>query len=130
MAGETIVVIGTGGAAHAILFALARLDIKEVILCARNALKGAALLARFGLRGKVLPFTARLPAANTSRKRNSQGKILGSSGWRPFLAEYLPWARFEAERSCLKNWAGARILSQPGLGPKWISAAVGAIPHR
>lgn len=63
LAGETAVVIGAGGAARAVLFALAQADIGEVLLLARNALKGAALLAHFGLKGRVLPMDARLPEA-------------------------------------------------------------------
>ncbi len=48
-----VAVIGTGGAAHAILFALSKASVGSVILLARNPLKGAAILARFGLKGKV-----------------------------------------------------------------------------
>ncbi len=45
LAGRHAVVVGSGGAARAILFALARLEIGRVTLMARNPLKGAALLA-------------------------------------------------------------------------------------
>lgn len=61
LAGETAVVIGAGGAARAVLFALAQADIGEVVLLARNSLKAAGLLAHFGLKGRVLPLDARLP---------------------------------------------------------------------
>jgi len=63
LAGETVIVIGTGGAAHAILFALSKCDVGQVVLLARNALKGAALIARFGLKGRVLSLNAPLPRA-------------------------------------------------------------------
>jgi shikimate dehydrogenase len=63
LAGETAIVIGAGGAARAVLFALAQADIGEVVLLARNALKGSALLSHFGLKGRVLPLDARLPEA-------------------------------------------------------------------
>jgi shikimate dehydrogenase len=53
LAGAPVAVIGTGGAAHAILFALSRADVGPVTILARNPLKGAALLARFGLKGRV-----------------------------------------------------------------------------
>ncbi|MEQ1547118.1 MAG: shikimate dehydrogenase [Chakrabartia sp.] len=59
----TAIVIGTGGAAHAVLFALAKCGIGSVLLLARNPLKGAALLARFGLKGRVLAFGSVLPPA-------------------------------------------------------------------
>ncbi len=51
-----VAVVGTGGAACAILFALARASVGEVTLLARNPLKAAALLARFGLKGHVTPL--------------------------------------------------------------------------
>lgn len=63
IAGETAILIGAGGAARAVLFALAQADIGEVVLVARNGLKAAGLLAHFGLNGKVIGFDARLPEA-------------------------------------------------------------------
>lgn len=63
LAGETAIVIGAGGAARAVLFALAQADIGNVVLLARNALKAAGMLAHFGLKGQVLPFDTRLPDA-------------------------------------------------------------------
>lgn len=61
--GETAIVIGAGGAARAVLFALAQADVGEVVIIARNGLKAAGLLAHFGLKGKVMGFDARLPDA-------------------------------------------------------------------
>lgn len=61
LVGETAVVIGAGGASRAVLFALGQADIGEVVLLARNGLKAAGLLSHFGLKGRVLPLTARLP---------------------------------------------------------------------
>ncbi len=63
LTGADMVVIGAGGAARAILFALSRLRVGRVTLLNRNVLKGAALLAQFGLKGQVLPLTAPLPPA-------------------------------------------------------------------
>lgn len=61
--GAPIVVIGSGGAAQAILFALAQVGCGTVTIFARNALKAAALLARFDLKGEVKTLGARLPRA-------------------------------------------------------------------
>jgi shikimate dehydrogenase len=61
--GAPVAVIGAGGAARAILFALAQADVSDVTLLARSPLKAAALLSHFGLKGKVLPMDARLPPA-------------------------------------------------------------------
>lgn len=59
--GAPVAVVGTGGAAHAVLFALARARVGPVTLLARNPLAGAALLARFGLKGKVQALDRPLP---------------------------------------------------------------------
>ncbi len=56
-----VAVIGTGGAAHAILFALAKAGVGAVTLFARNPLKGAAILSRFGLKGTVQSLDKALP---------------------------------------------------------------------
>ena len=61
--GAPIAVIGSGGAAQAILFALAQVGCGPVTILARNGLKAAALLARFDLKGDVKPLGARLPQA-------------------------------------------------------------------
>jgi shikimate dehydrogenase len=59
--GAPVAVIGAGGAARAILFALAQADVGDVTLLARSPLKAMALLSHFGLKGKVLPMDAPLP---------------------------------------------------------------------
>lgn len=61
--GQSAIVIGAGGAARAVLFALARCGIADVTLLARNPLAGAGLLAHFGLKGSVKPMAAALPSA-------------------------------------------------------------------
>ena len=59
--GAHVALIGAGGAARAILFALARAGVGEVTIFNRNALKAAALLSSFGLKGQALPLGAPLP---------------------------------------------------------------------
>lgn len=61
LAGKPVAVIGAGGAARAVLFALARLGVGPVTLYNRTPLKGAALLSKFGLKGEVKPLGAPLP---------------------------------------------------------------------
>lgn len=63
LTGKPVVVIGGGGGARAVLFALARAGVGPVTLLNRNVLKGAALLAAFGLKGKALPLGSALPPA-------------------------------------------------------------------
>lgn len=86
LTGRPVAVVGAGGAARAVLFALARLGVGRVTLLNRTPLKGAALLAQFGLKGDALPLTARLPAAallvNTS--------ALGMTGQPPLDLDLSP----------------------------------------
>ncbi|HVI98074.1 MAG TPA: shikimate dehydrogenase [Sphingomonas sp.] len=63
LTGAPVVVIGAGGAARAVLFALAKMAVGRVTLLNRSPLKGAALLAAFGLKGDALPLDAALPPA-------------------------------------------------------------------
>lgn len=61
LAGAPVTVIGAGGAARAILFALARMGVGEVAMIGRSPLKAAGLLSHFGLKGRTLPLDAPLP---------------------------------------------------------------------
>ena len=63
LAGAPVVVIGAGGAARAVLFALSRIGVGPVTILNRNVLKAAALLSAFGLKGQALPLDAKLPPA-------------------------------------------------------------------
>jgi len=63
LAGKPIVVIGAGGGARAVLFALARAGVGPVTLLNRNVLKAAALLSSLGLKGKALPLGSAIPPA-------------------------------------------------------------------
>jgi shikimate dehydrogenase len=63
LSGAPVIVVGAGGAARAVLFALSRIGVGHVTLLNRSPLKGAALLAHFGLKGQVLVLDAVLPPA-------------------------------------------------------------------
>lgn len=54
LAGRPVAVIGTGGAARAVLFALKQVGCGSVTVIARDSLKAAGLLDQFGLQGKAL----------------------------------------------------------------------------
>jgi shikimate dehydrogenase len=90
-AGESAIVVGTGGAARAILFALAQADIGNVALLARSPLKAAALLAHFGLKGRVIPLAGdpsaiKVPPAALLVNASS----LGMTGQEPLNLELAP----------------------------------------
>ena len=86
LAGSPVAVIGAGGAARAVLFALSRIGVGPVTILNRNVLKAAALLAAFGLKGEALPLGAALPPAellvNTS--------ALGMTGQPPLEIDLAP----------------------------------------
>ncbi|HTG38493.1 shikimate dehydrogenase [Sphingomonas sp.] len=86
LAGAQALVIGSGGAARAILFALSRIGIGAVTLMARNSLKGAGLLASFGLKGDVVDFAAPLPPADLVVNASP----LGMKGQAPLAVDLSP----------------------------------------
>ena len=83
LSGRPVTVVGAGGAARAILWALARLDVGPVTLLNRTPLKGAALLARFGLKGRALPLDAPVPPSALLVNASS----LGMAGQPPFAPD-------------------------------------------
>ncbi|PTM47893.1 shikimate dehydrogenase [Sphingomonas aerolata] len=79
IAGQPVTVIGAGGAARAILFALSRMGVGPVTILNRNPLKAAALLSTFKLKGQALPIG---PAVPPSRLLVN-ASILGMAGQPP-----------------------------------------------
>ena len=85
--GRAIVVIGAGGAARAVLFALARMlgrgdrprppgaVIGPVTILNRSPVKARALLSAFGLAGCALPLDAPLPPAALVANASSLGMV-------------------------------------------------------
>lgn len=86
LAGREVVVVGAGGAARAVLFALSRMEVGRVTVLNRTPLKGAALLAAFGLKGQSLPLTAPLPRAALLVNASS----LGMAGQPPLSLDLAP----------------------------------------
>ncbi|WP_375403403.1 shikimate dehydrogenase family protein [uncultured Sphingomonas sp.] len=85
-AGKPVVVIGAGGAARAVLFALAKMAVGPVTVLNRTPLKGAALLSTFGLKGRALPLTAPLPPAALL----VNASLLGMTGQPPLEIDLTP----------------------------------------
>ena len=83
LAGRSAVVVGAGGAALAVLFALSKIGIGNVDIVARNPIKAMGLLARFGLRGQVRGFDAPLPAAALLVNASP----LGMTGQEPYVPD-------------------------------------------
>jgi shikimate dehydrogenase len=84
--GRQAVVIGAGGAARAVLFALWRLGIGKVTIQNRNVLKAAALLSSFGLKGDAKALGSALPPAALVVNTSS----LGMNGYPPLDIDLSP----------------------------------------
>lgn len=88
LAGAPVVVVGAGGAARAVLFALARAKVGHVTILNRSPLKAMGLLATFGLKGEVLALDAALPSAALLVNSSS----LGMKGQPPLALDLSPLA--------------------------------------
>lgn len=86
LAGAGVVVVGAGGAARAILFALSRLGVGEVTILNRDVAKAAALLAAFGLAGRALPHGSPIPPAALLVNASA----LGMAGQPPLALDLAP----------------------------------------
>ncbi len=84
--GAPVGVIGAGGAARAVLFALARANVGKVTIFNRSPLKAMGLLATFGLKGDVVGLDAALPPVSLLVNASS----LGMTGQPPLDLDLSP----------------------------------------
>lgn len=87
LAGRHVAVVGAGGAARAILFALAKVGVGRVTVMNRSPMKAAALLATFGLAGDAVPLDAPI-APTVMLLVNSSA--LGMAGQPPLALDLQP----------------------------------------
>ncbi|RJG57761.1 shikimate dehydrogenase [Sphingobium terrigena] len=73
--GQRAVLIGAGGAARAILFALSSLGVPDITIMARDVAKGQALLDRAGVKGRIISLTDPLPACDLLVNSTSLGMV-------------------------------------------------------
>ena len=71
--GAPVALVGAGGAARAVLFALARAGVGRVTILNRSPLKAMGLLAAFGLKGEVVGLAAPLPPVRLLVNSSSLG---------------------------------------------------------
>lgn len=81
--GSRAVLVGAGGAALAVAFALRSVGITDLTIVARDAAKGEALLTRLGFEGRVQDFDAPLPGADLLVNASP----LGMTGNAPYLPD-------------------------------------------
>ncbi|GAO40082.1 shikimate dehydrogenase [Sphingomonas changbaiensis NBRC 104936] len=86
LSGKPVVVVGAGGAARAVLFALSRVGVGPVTILNRTPLKAAGLLAGFGLKGAVAPLDSPLPPAALL----VNASVLGMTGQPPLELDLSP----------------------------------------
>jgi shikimate dehydrogenase len=86
LAGAHVALVGAGGAARAILFALSRIGVERVTLLNRNVLKAGALLGSFGLKGDAVPLDAPLPPVDLLVNSSP----LGMAGQPPLALDLAP----------------------------------------
>ena len=87
LTGAHVTVVGAGGAARAVLWALARLQVERVTVMNRSPLKAAGLLSRFGLKGDVVPLDAPLAPSSALLVNTS---ALGMAGQPPLDLDLSP----------------------------------------
>jgi shikimate dehydrogenase len=84
--GRSALVIGAGGAARAILYALDQMGIRDVLVMVRDAAKGRALLDRAGVEGKVIGMADPLPPVDLLVNSSP----LGMTGQPPLRLDLAP----------------------------------------
>lgn len=73
--GAPVAVVGAGGAARAVLFALARAGVERVTILNRSPLKAMGLLSTFGLKGDAVPLDAPIPPVALLVNASSLGMV-------------------------------------------------------
>ena len=89
--GSHAIMVGAGGAAQAVGFALRSVGVETLTLVARDADKAKALLVRLGIAGEVLDFSAALPSADLLVNASALG-MTGHPSFAPDLAALPPRA--------------------------------------
>lgn len=83
--GSRAIMVGAGGAALAIAFALRSVGIRDLTIVARDAAKGQRLLDRMGFEGRVQDFDVALPAADLLVNASPLG-MTGHAAYAPDLS--------------------------------------------
>ncbi|MEC3912843.1 shikimate dehydrogenase [Sphingobium sp. CR2-8] len=73
--GRSAVIVGTGGAARAILFALTSLGVPDITIMARDPAKAQALFDHGGMPGRAIAMGDSLPAADLLVNATSLGMV-------------------------------------------------------
>lgn len=83
--GRSAAIVGSGGAARAMLFGLKQIGVTDFTLIARNALKAMGLLSQIGVKGRVIGFDAPLPPVALLANASPMG-MKGQEAYAPDLS--------------------------------------------
>lgn len=84
--GKSAIVVGSGGAARAIIYGLKMIGVTDFTIVARNALKAMGLLSQLGVKGNVIGFDKPLPSAHLLVNASA----LGMNGQEPYTPDLSP----------------------------------------
>jgi shikimate dehydrogenase len=73
--GQSAVIVGSGGAARAILFALTSLGVSDIVIAARDQARAQALLDHGGTKGRVIALGDPLPPTDLLVNSTSLGMV-------------------------------------------------------
>ena len=83
--GTSAAIVGSGGAARAMLFGLKQIGVTDFTIIARNALKAMGLLSQIGVKGRVIGFDAPLPPVALLANASPMG-MKGQDAYAPDLS--------------------------------------------
>lgn len=83
--GTSAAIVGSGGAARAMLFGLKQIGVTDFTIIARNALKAMGLLSQIGVKGRVIGFDTPLPPVALLANASPMG-MKGQDAYAPDLS--------------------------------------------
>ncbi len=83
--GKSAAIVGSGGAARAIIYGLKHIGVSDFTIIARNALKAMGLLSQLGVKGRVIGFDKPLPPVALLANASPMG-MNGQDAYAPDLS--------------------------------------------
>lgn len=84
-AGKSAAIVGSGGAARAMIYGLKHIGVSDFTIVARNALKAMGLLSQMGVKGRVIALDAPLPSVALLANASPMG-MKGQDHYEPDLS--------------------------------------------
>ena len=84
--GKSAAIVGSGGAARAMIYGLKHIGVTDFTIVARNAQKAMGLLSQLGVKGRVISFDAPLPPVHLL----ANASPLGMKGYEAYAPDLSP----------------------------------------